>query len=104
MVRVSYDDLSVYDSIKERAIGRKACSVMILVSTEVDAMASARMLTQLLRQDNIAYTLRPVANYTQVEKNRNAYVTSDIKTILHQHLSIFTGYQFTNVLNTSCVC
>jgi hypothetical protein len=81
MVRVSYDDLSVYDSIKERAIGRKACSVMILVSTEVDAMASARMLTQLLRQDNIAYTLRPVANYTQVEKNRNAYVTSDIKTI-----------------------
>ena len=82
MVRVSYGDIeSSYDDIKKSACGRKACSVMILVASEVDAMASARMLTQQLRSDNVTYTLRPVSDFSQVQLNRDSFVTEQIKTI-----------------------
>jgi cell division control protein 45 len=82
MVRVSYGDIDgSYQDIKNSACGRNACSVMILVASEVDAMASARMLTQQLRSDNIAYTLRPVANFSQVQLNRDSFITEQIKTV-----------------------
>jgi hypothetical protein len=44
-------------------------------------MASTRMLTQLLRSDNIAYTIRPVLHFDDVKHNFNTFLTSDIKTI-----------------------
>ena len=84
MVRVAFKDISEkYEDVKEQACGRKACSVMVLVASEVDAMASSRMLTQMLRTDNIAYNLRPVANYSQIESLRSTIISpdSDIKTI-----------------------
>ena len=75
MVRTSYADIeSSYEGVKRSACGRKACSVMILVASEVDAMAAARMLAQQLRADNITYTLRPVANFSQVLLNRQVRV------------------------------
>ena len=67
--------------MKKSVCGRKACSVMILVASEVDAMASARMLTQQLRSDNIAYTLRPVSNRHHLVLNRDSFITEDINTI-----------------------
>ena len=79
MVRVSYSDInSSYEEVKKLACGRKACSVMLLVAAEVDAMASARMLTQQLRADNIAYTLRCVTNFQHVLFNRKHYLTEQI--------------------------
>jgi len=82
MVRVSYAEIETsYETIKRAACGRKACSVMILVASEVDAMASARMLAQQLRTDNITYTLRPVTNFSQVQLNRAAFLTDQIKTV-----------------------
>ncbi len=83
-MRVIYDDIHVrYEEVKESACGRKACSVMILVASEVDAMASARMLTQMLRADNIAYNLRPVSTYAQIEAVKSSLISSDsdIKTV-----------------------
>ena len=84
MVRVVFNEISEqYEEVKKGACGRKACSVMVLVASEVDAMASARMLTSMLRTDNIAYNLRPVANYSQIENLRSTIISdeSDIKTI-----------------------
>lgn len=84
MVRVIYEDIDGrYGEVKDSACGRKACSVMILVASEVDAMASARMLTQMLRTDNIAYNLRPVSNYAQIEAVKSTLISadSDIRTI-----------------------
>ena len=49
--------------------------------SKVDAMASTRMLTQLLRDDNIAYAVRPVSNFSQIIENKDTYITSDIKVI-----------------------
>lgn len=45
-------------------------------------MASSRMLTQLLRIDNIAYALRPVSNFDQVIESYHSFVTSEIKTVI----------------------
>lgn len=83
MVRLSYQDIdATYEQIKRSACGRQACSVMVLVANEVDAMAATRMLTQLLRIDNIAYAVRPVTNFSQVMQNYRKYVTPEIKTII----------------------
>jgi|TARA_B110000090_G_C13264961_1_gene401879 hypothetical protein len=82
MVRISYENIEEsYNDVKKSVCGRKACSVMILVASEVDAMASARMLTQQLRSDNIAYTLRPVSNRHHLVLNRDSFITEDINTI-----------------------
>ena len=54
---------------------------MILVGNDVDAIASCRMLTAVLRDGNIAYTIRPVLNITQVEHIYHS-LTSDIKVII----------------------
>jgi CDC45-like protein len=40
------------------------------------------MLTQLLRADNIAYTIKPVSNFSQVVQNYRNYVTPEIKTVI----------------------
>ncbi len=48
---------------------------------QVDAMAATKMLTQLLRSDNIAYNLKPVANFDEVVQSMQDLVTSDIKTV-----------------------
>lgn len=44
-------------------------------------MASCKMLTQLLRSDNIAYTIRPVLNFDEVVYNYKSFMTDDIKSI-----------------------
>jgi len=44
-------------------------------------MASARMLTQLLRADNIAYALRPVSSYTQIMRCYERFMTEDIRSV-----------------------
>ncbi len=44
-------------------------------------MASARILTQLLRSDNIAYKIRPVSNFTHVLQAADEFNSMDIKTV-----------------------
>ena len=105
------DIANSYQEVKQAACGRQACSVMILVAYEVscqfgnfhshqtqrldifsfdflfslfvqvDAMASCKMLTQLLRSDNIAYTIRPVLNVDEVIHTFQSFLTEDIKSI-----------------------
>ena len=76
-----YDILEQYDRIKVSVCHNTACSIMILVGNDVDAIASCRMLTAVLRDDNIAYTIRPVLNITQVDHIYQS-LTSDIKVII----------------------
>lgn len=82
MVRLAYTSIAdSYLEVKQAACGRQACSVMIMVAHEVDAMSSCKMLTQLLRSDNIAYTIRPVLNLEDVVHNFESFMTTDIKSI-----------------------
>jgi hypothetical protein len=44
-------------------------------------MAATKMLTQLLRADTIAYTIRTVSNFDEVKIVVKTYLTSDIKSV-----------------------
>ena len=82
MVVIDYTNLdSIYEEMKQSSCGRQACSVMLIVANEVDAMASARILTQLLRSDGIAYKLRPIANFSHVLQTIDEFKSMDIKTV-----------------------
>ena len=85
MVLLSFQDRDgvreLYQNVIKASCTSQACSVAILVAHEVDAMASCRILTTLLKRDNITYSLRPVANYSQVHDCLCEIAMSDIKTI-----------------------
>lgn len=72
---------TVYNDVKQAACGKQVCSVMIIVANEVDAMASTKILTQLLRADNVAYKIRPVANFTHVLQSAQEFLSMDIRTV-----------------------
>eukprot|EP00601_Ochromonadales_sp_CCMP2298_P023415 CAMPEP_0173300684 /NCGR_PEP_ID=MMETSP1143-20121109/17362_1 /TAXON_ID=483371 /ORGANISM="non described non described, Strain CCMP2298" /LENGTH=165 /DNA_ID=CAMNT_0014241093 /DNA_START=262 /DNA_END=756 /DNA_ORIENTATION=- len=79
MVRLTYQEVvNVYHEVKRAACGR---TIMIMVAYEVDAMASCKMLTQLLRSDHIAYTIRPVLNIEEVLHSYRNFLTEDIKSV-----------------------
>ena len=82
MVVFDYHEMdTLFQEVKQAACGRQACSVMIIVANEVDAMASAKILTHLLRSENVAYKLRPVANFTHIMDIVDEFTASDIKTV-----------------------
>lgn len=85
MVRYNYSEFEEqYKEIIKVAAGRKACTVLILVAFDVDAMASARMLTQQLRRDDITYERVSVMNFDEVKavvKGSLANEDHDIKTV-----------------------
>jgi len=74
---------SVLELVKRASYGQQqACTVMLLVAHEVDAMASAKMLTRILMFHNIAYTIKPVANLEQINRSFGEINDSDsIKTV-----------------------
>ena len=81
MVKRSYQDIGAsYKAMKRYACNQTAQSVIILVATEVDAMAAARMLTQQLRADNIVYSMQPVSNKQHIEQEIVKFA-STIKTV-----------------------
>lgn len=81
-MRIHYNNFDEqYRYIQETACGRQACTVLIMVAFDVDAMAATRMLTQLLRSDHITYMIRPVVNFDEVKATYKTSMTADIKTI-----------------------
>lgn len=57
-----------------------ASSVIILVAPDVDALCAARMLADLLKQDDVMYRIIPVAGHAQLEQLRDELATySDVR-------------------------
>ena len=86
MVRLAYENQvkteEVFDLVKQSAYGHQACTVMILVAHEVDAMSACKMLTRMLMFDNVAYTVRSVANEAQIRESLKAIGDGEsIKTV-----------------------
>lgn len=48
---------------------------------QVDAIASARILTKLFRSDNITYKIRPVANFSHIQETVAEFTEMDIKSV-----------------------
>ncbi len=83
MVVYNYSELdTLFQDIKQRALcSQQACNVMLLVANEVDAMAATRILTHLLRTENIAYKVKPVCNVTDVQETLQEMQSMEIKTL-----------------------
>ena len=48
-----------------------AASVVIFVAPDVDALCAARMLADLLSQDDVLYRMQPVSGYAELERLRD---------------------------------
>jgi cell division control protein 45 len=73
-----------YEKIKEKA-KKKNGKIIIIVSFDIDALCSLRILVALLRADNIRYEVIPVMNYSMIEKKfedlRSMYENNNQKDI-----------------------
>ncbi len=56
-----------YQKIVKRGV-RGGTTVVIFVANDADALCAARILTLLLKSDNIQYVLIPVLSFSQLEK------------------------------------
>jgi hypothetical protein len=82
MVRIRYQDIQeTYNYIKSTTKA-KASGVLILTANEVDAMASTRMLSYLLKIDNIYYSIQMVSNVEQILEAYEKCKTSEDKIII----------------------
>lgn len=56
-----------YDQIvQDAAKARGACTVMIFVAPNCDAMCACRILSYMLRADAVSYKIKPVAGYGDI--------------------------------------
>ena len=59
----------------------------MLVAPDVDALCAARMLADLLKQDDVLYRIIPVSGYAELERMRDELETSvDVRSYF-----VFTG-------------
>ncbi|KAJ8608502.1 hypothetical protein CTAYLR_005754 [Chrysophaeum taylorii] len=74
---------SVYAMVKEAAAecAGTACSVLIFVAPDCDAVCACRILTFLLRGDNVQYKVHPVSGYGDVDE-ASAGLAEDVRTIV----------------------
>lgn len=57
-------------------------SVVMLVAPDVDALCAARMLADLLKQDDVLYRIIPVSGHAELERMRDELSTySDVRVI-----------------------
>ena len=56
----------VYETLKEGAVeSLGTCSVVLFVAADVDALCTCRMITSLLKEDNVVFKVCPVSGYTE---------------------------------------
>jgi hypothetical protein len=57
--------------------GTMPSPVLVLLSLEVDSLCAAKMLTGLLRSDNVQYTLKSVASHEQLVQHVKDTIAKD---------------------------
>lgn len=63
----SYLYRSAYDLILDRTRGRNSCSTYLLVAPEVDAVCAARLLSSLLKTDDVQHLTIPVGSWAELD-------------------------------------
>lgn len=77
------DFLTAYQQIKDEALG-VGCSVLLLCGLNADALCAVRILTYLLRSDHIAFKVKPVNGYGELEALRESEIigNEELKSIV----------------------
>lgn len=59
-------DFAYEQIVQDAAKARGACTVMIFVAPNCDAMCACRILSYMLRADAVSYKIKPVAGYGDI--------------------------------------
>ena len=62
-----------YARLKQQSLGG-ACTVLILVAADCDALCACRILTYLLRSDHIMYKVKPVSGYDDIARTNGSLI------------------------------
>lgn len=79
MVRVTYRNEDIddtYDYIKTTALGR-ASAVLVLTANEIDALAATKMITTLLKADNITFSMQIISSVTKLQESFAKHASKD---------------------------
>lgn len=58
---------AAYDLILDRTRGHNSCCTYLLVAPEVDALCAARLLSSLLKTDDVQHLTIPVGSYPELD-------------------------------------
>lgn len=59
-------DFAYEQIVQDAAKTRGACSVIVFVAANCDAMCACRILSYMLRADAVSYKIKPVAGYGDI--------------------------------------
>lgn len=59
-------DFAYEQIVQDAAKAKGACTVMVFVAPNCDAMCACRILSYMLRADAISYKIKPVAGYGDI--------------------------------------
>ncbi|GAA5923722.1 hypothetical protein JCM1841_002023 [Sporobolomyces salmonicolor] len=73
---------SAYQLILSRARGSPACTTYLLVSPDVDALCAARLLSGLLKTDDVAHQTIPVGSWAELAQEAQKLRDEDVRNLI----------------------
>ncbi|GAA5858945.1 hypothetical protein JCM1840_006628 [Sporobolomyces johnsonii] len=73
---------SAYQLILSRARGSPACTTYLLVSPDVDGLCAARLLSGLLKTDDVAHQTIPVGSWTELAQEAQKLRDEDVRNLI----------------------
>ncbi|KAK4050288.1 DNA replication initiation factor cdc45 [Microbotryomycetes sp. JL201] len=95
---------TAYQSIVSRARGCTSATTFVLVAPDVDALCAARLLTSLLKNDDVLYTLIPVGSWSQLEQIKLRLEREDVRSLVLINLGALVDlYEYFEYLPPTCL-
>ncbi|KAM0786356.1 hypothetical protein ACM66B_001827 [Microbotryomycetes sp. NB124-2] len=95
---------TAYQSIVSRARGSTSATTFVLVAPDVDALCAARLLTTLLKNDDVSYTLIPVGSWSQLEQTKQRLEREDVRSLVLINLGALVDlYDYFEYLPPTCL-
>ncbi|KAK4051987.1 DNA replication initiation factor cdc45 [Microbotryomycetes sp. JL221] len=95
---------TAYHSIVSRARGASSATTFVLVSPDVDALCAARLLTNLLKNDDVVNTLIPVASWSELEQLRTRLEREEVRSLILINLGALVDLQdYFDYLPSTCL-
>ncbi|EGG16230.1 cell division cycle protein 45 [Cavenderia fasciculata] len=99
--------LDIYNLLKDDALAQGCETVLILVARDCDSIAACRILSEILKSDNISFNVKPVASYNDLEKVNESLLAGneELRTIVMINCggNIDIGEVFTNLIDGQLV-
>jgi len=75
----SYFDAAYNQILQGAAEAEGACSVLIFVACDCDAMCCCRIFTSMMRSDNVSYKVKPVMGYAEIQQAGESLIQGNME-------------------------